>query len=150
MSGVLETKDEEHVDYLEVDTPLPGQNYCCISFISPDKVLEKKDSFIMKKFIKSLADENGSLTMNHSDFDSKYEDYISSHGEQLDADFAKEVGFQTSVRGLKIRGTYNTYEEAARRAASPRRRGAHAPPASRGSPGPQRCVPCVRAPCRRC
>ena len=26
----------EKTDYLEVDNPIPGQNYTCISFISPD------------------------------------------------------------------------------------------------------------------
>ena len=27
---------EEKVDYLEVDTQIPGQNYVCLSFISPE------------------------------------------------------------------------------------------------------------------
>ena len=27
---------EKKTDYLEVDDPLPGQNYVCISFVSPE------------------------------------------------------------------------------------------------------------------
>ena len=42
---------EENVDYLEVDAPVPGQNYCCMSFISPENVLVQKDQFIMKNLL---------------------------------------------------------------------------------------------------
>ena len=27
---------EEKIDYLEVDDPIPGQNYVCLSFVSPE------------------------------------------------------------------------------------------------------------------
>ena len=113
--AALESKNGEE-DWLDEDKPIPGQNFCCLSFISPDKVLEKKDSFVMKRFIKSLENEDGTLTISHKEFDSKYDDFVALNSAQLDADFTKEVGFQTSVRGVKIRGVYNTYEEATRRA----------------------------------
>ena len=29
-------------DFLEVDTPIGGQNYACLSFISPEKILKEK------------------------------------------------------------------------------------------------------------
>ena len=29
-------------DYLEVDKPLPGQNYVCMSFISPENTYKQK------------------------------------------------------------------------------------------------------------
>ena len=48
----VEAKDGE-VDYLDVDIPIPGQQYVCISFISPEKVLIQKEQCIMKKVIKS-------------------------------------------------------------------------------------------------
>ena len=31
--------EEEKMDYLEVDDQIPGQNYVCLSFVSPDQVL---------------------------------------------------------------------------------------------------------------
>ena len=40
----LKEKDTDE-DYLDVDKPLPGQNYYCISFVSPNKVLEQKPWF---------------------------------------------------------------------------------------------------------
>ena len=38
--------DDVEEDYLDVDKPLPGQNYYCVSFVSPDKVIEQKGLFM--------------------------------------------------------------------------------------------------------
>ena len=40
-------------DFLDEDTEIPGQRYVLLSFISPEKVLEKKDIFFFKKFLES-------------------------------------------------------------------------------------------------
>jgi hypothetical protein len=40
-------------DFLDEDTEIPGQRYVLLSFISPEKVLEKKDVFFFKKFLES-------------------------------------------------------------------------------------------------
>ena len=40
---------EQEVDFLEVDRPIPGQNYVCLSFISPDKILEDEAYRIMSR-----------------------------------------------------------------------------------------------------
>lgn len=111
----VEAKDGE-VDYLDVDIPIPGQQYVCISFLSPEKVLIQKEQFIMKKFIKSLTDESGNLVINPDEFDTKYADYIALNSQEIEEEFHKESGFQTTMRGVKIRGTYNTYDEASQRA----------------------------------
>ena len=39
------------VDYLEEDPELPNQRYVVVSFISPEKVLQRKDQFFFEKFI---------------------------------------------------------------------------------------------------
>lgn len=111
----VEAKEGE-VDYLDVDTPIPGQQWACMSFISPEKVLVKKEQFVLNQFIKSLADKEGNATININEFDTKYEDYMTLNTEEIEAAFHKESGFQTSMRGVKIRGVYNTYDEATQRA----------------------------------
>tara|TARA_Y100000748_G_C15492868_1_gene487143 strand:+ start:1234 stop:2322 length:1089 start_codon:yes stop_codon:yes gene_type:complete len=58
-------------------------------------------------FIKS---ENFDL-LNTSILDD-YKTFKDGHEEELDAQFGKTVDFQTSTRGLKIRGVYPTQEEA--------------------------------------
>ena len=39
-TGTQENEIEE--DFLSVDHKVPGQNYCCLSFISPEKVIKQK------------------------------------------------------------------------------------------------------------
>ena len=41
-----------------------------------------------------------------------YKNYLDKYEEQLETDFNKQFNFQTSVRGLKIRGVFPTQEEA--------------------------------------
>ena len=41
-----------------------------------------------------------------------YKNFLDKYEEQLENEFNKENEFQTSVRGLKIRGTFPTQEEA--------------------------------------
>jgi hypothetical protein len=38
-------------DFLDEDTEIPGQRYVLLSFLSPEKVLEKKELFFFKRFL---------------------------------------------------------------------------------------------------
>ena len=38
-------------DFLDEDTEIPGQRYVLLSFLSPEKVLDKKDLFFFQKFL---------------------------------------------------------------------------------------------------
>ena len=42
---------DEVIDYLDEDPELPNQRYCIVSFISPEKVIERKQDFFFKKFM---------------------------------------------------------------------------------------------------
>ena len=46
---------KEKVDYLEVDDPIGGQNYVCLSFISPESFIQNKDAFKCVKFLQSYC-----------------------------------------------------------------------------------------------
>ena len=39
------------MDYLDEDPELPNQRYCIVSFISPEKVIERKQDYFFQKFI---------------------------------------------------------------------------------------------------
>ena len=52
-------------DYLEVDKSIPGQNYACISFVSPEKVLKQKEMFMFENFDNEIR----SYFMNNYFFD---------------------------------------------------------------------------------
>lgn len=42
----------KYVDLLKVDPPIAGQQYGCFSFVTPDKILKKKELFYFEKFVK--------------------------------------------------------------------------------------------------
>jgi hypothetical protein len=41
-------------DFLTEDVEIPGQKYCLLSFLSPEKVLENKDIFFFSKFLETF------------------------------------------------------------------------------------------------
>ena len=140
-------------DYLDVDKPLPGQNFYCISFVSPDKVLQRKDMWFFhhyeKNFIgkmkhifngklddiiskcedgtvdiseivalkKSVEDVSAKESCTFDEFKEKFEDFRFADEEKLNEAFDKVNNFQTSVRGVKVRGVFDTKREADVRAA---------------------------------
>ncbi len=140
-------------DYLDVDKPLPGQNYYCISFVSPEKVLEQKELFMYyhyeqafyQKFTKiaeaaltGMIDgcEDGKVDISDvvklkknlleacsdekvawEEFKNKFEDFRYRDEEKIGEVFDKANNFHTSVRGVKVRGVFDTKREADVRAA---------------------------------
>ena len=49
------SSNEINEDFLSVDTTIPGQNFACLSFVSPEKELANKDIFMMHHFLKSFS-----------------------------------------------------------------------------------------------
>jgi hypothetical protein len=44
-------------DFLDEDTEIPGQRFVLLSFLSPEKVLDKKEVFFFQKFLESYEVE---------------------------------------------------------------------------------------------
>jgi hypothetical protein len=138
-------KSPKYVDLLDEDKKIAGQNFVCLSFVSPENIIKQKELYYFDEFIKkyglskSLEKFNGFLQFlsykYKINFDkvsndmkefvkeekevltslSVYDDYksfVDANEEQLDNDFNKHHIFQTSVRGIKIRGSFPTQEEA--------------------------------------
>jgi hypothetical protein len=172
--------------YLEADKEIPGQHYCCLSFVSPNKVLKNKNIYYFNAFLKDYevqykirategflmaeankvqeaaaaaqtvlenlklksesvtaedlsgaiasivemrkgltrdvaADLEAHVKANATEFkESKlldaYETFIFKNKKKLEDDFFAENSFRTTVQGLKVRGVYDTYNEAVARA----------------------------------
>jgi len=139
-------------DFLDTDKSIPGQSYVCLSFVSPDKVLTKKDEFFFhwyqqqrlnhyretfNKTITEIVDKTLDNAVDISqvvqlkkkmdkmfkedavefgDFKEKWEDYKFRDHKEVNSKFDEMNDFQTSVRGVKVRGVYDTYREAEVRA----------------------------------
>ena len=100
---------EVEQDFLEVDRPIPGQNFVCLSFISPENVLEDKNLYSLYKF--HLSQNEGS-ELTFSQFKEQYTDFCDSNEKTLQTEFDEICDFRTNVRGIKIRGVYDTQREA--------------------------------------
>ena len=42
----------KYVDLLDEDKPISGQNFACISFVSPEKILKQKQFFLFEQFLR--------------------------------------------------------------------------------------------------
>lgn len=141
----------KYVDLCDEDPPVAGQKFVCVSFVSPEKILKKRENYYFESFIQQW-DFNKSMEkyyeflqfisykyhLNNEELQNDYKEFIQVEGAKLNSynmkddyanyldrneeklldKFNKQHGFQTSVRGLKIRGSYNTQEEAEMRAKS--------------------------------
>ena len=112
-------------DYLEVDPPVPGQNYVCLSFVSPEDMIRKKTLFEARRFVEhTLSRLNATeeterltpeqvvekLTMEG------YSDYSITHEQENTELFNEQNESRTSVRGIKVRGVFESLKEAQRKA----------------------------------
>ena len=104
---------DEKTDFLEVDDPIGGQQFVCLSFVSPEDVIQNKEAFKTAKFLQSYAKDKGMK------FEEVYEDYLGfqyKFQDEIQRDYDKENKGQTNIRGVKVRGVYSTKEEAEARA----------------------------------
>jgi hypothetical protein len=42
----------KYIDLCDEDPPIAGQKFTCLSFISPEKILKKRELFLFEEFIK--------------------------------------------------------------------------------------------------
>ena len=135
----------KYVDLCDEDAPLAGQKFACVSFVSPENILKKREAFLFDEFIKQweftksmtkfgdflnfVAYKYGAkiedLTedfneyakaeeakLREEEFESHFRTFCDKQEDNLSLRFSREHAFQTSTRGLKIRGVFNTQEEA--------------------------------------
>ena len=141
--GQKHTVSVKERDYLQQDSPIRGQNYVCLSFVSPEDVIQRKEISFFMDFISSfstgVSDMFDSLTARFGTdaqvvdmlksvrgvhdhiFDAKsmsaqFEHYVTQNRAKLEKDYYENNGFQTSVRGIKVRGAYETLHDAQQRA----------------------------------
>ncbi len=162
-------------DFLTEDPEIPSQRWTLLSFLSPEKVLDRKDTFFFNSFVKQYEfslrtqslekflidtvkgintkleaeavelekkDLSGAAAIcrnseirvdaimgSFQDFVKKntrdltsskltdeFDDYMFKNKVKLEDEFYAQNNFQTTVRGLKIRGTYSDKGEAEARA----------------------------------
>jgi hypothetical protein len=142
------TINSKYVDLCDEDPQLAGQKFACMSFVSPEKILKKREVYLFNQFVKNwefsksmeryfefihfiaykyslqvdglISDFNEfvkeeSDKIKKSGIDDDYKNFLDKQEDKLNESFNREHAFQTSVRGLKIRGVYSTQDEAEER-----------------------------------
>ena len=107
------TKSTLQEDHLDVDPTVPGQQFVCLSFVSPEKILPLKEAYFRKAFWAFLKERHDEIDYALvENFEALYETFLGEQQQPLEDAFHEENEFQTTIRGLKVRGTYNTKHEA--------------------------------------
>jgi hypothetical protein len=137
-----------HVDLLDEDQSLAGQKFCCLSFVSPEKIIKDFEQYKFAKFIDQYEWERTADTyirfvkyisykynvpfndmvtdlaefreaekekLQGSSCAGHYKTFLEQNETSLLAEYSKAHQFQTAVRGIKVRGSYDTLEEAEHR-----------------------------------
>ena len=129
----------KEVDYLDEDKPIRGQNFVLLSFLSPEDVLVNKEAYMFSEFIKKFSSdmtalldgisskysdakdfvdsvkENNAYIFDPKDMSEQYGFYKSVNNQELEASYHRDNNFITSIRGIKVRGVFDTIEEAKNR-----------------------------------
>jgi len=137
--------NSKYVDLCDEDQAIAGQKFACMSFVSPEKILQKREVYLFNQFIKNwefsksmeryfefihfisykhninvetlLGDFNDfvkeeSDKLKKSGIEDDYKNFLDKQEDKLNEQFNREHAFQTSVRGLKIRGVFGNQDEA--------------------------------------
>jgi membrane-associated HD superfamily phosphohydrolase len=139
----------DKVDYLDQDAQVRGQNYVCLSFLSPEDVIVRREAFFFQRFLSavgqdvvnlldgiaakfgpndpnvvetvSILKERHKYLVSDQAMDEEYRFYVEKKEKELSKEFDEQVQFRTSIRGIKVRGVYETLAEAMNRVESIKR-----------------------------
>lgn len=132
-------------DHLDEDPPIRGQNFACVSFVTPEEVVRRREIYEFGEFMADMAgdvdrmlsalaeqkvgersDENlramvssvrerHAYMWNKDELQREFDMFRSVHSDRITTVFLRENRFETCVRGFKIRGVYETHEQAVKR-----------------------------------
>lgn len=139
------SENTKYIDLLDEDKQIAGQTFVCLSFLSPESILKKKEHYYFGEYLKQFefkkSLEKYTQFLNfisykyNLDFDNLSNDlkefvdeerdnlftttleddfktYIDNNEEKLEKNFNDEHNFQTNTRGIKVRGSFQSQQEA--------------------------------------
>lgn len=91
---------EPREDFLTEDLEIPGQKFCLLSFLSPEKVLANKDVFFFSKFLDSFE-----YTQRVTSFEEFLMSTVKSVNDKLNVDADKADSMDLSGVALSLRNS---------------------------------------------
>jgi hypothetical protein len=127
------------IDYLDEDEPIRNQNYVCLSFLNPeDSIIKNKDLFYFNKFLNKFSNDiellinnlkekypddkdlinsikdNHNYIFNIEELNEQFQFFKNTNSNNIEDEYYKN-NLKTTQRGIKIRGVYDTEEQAKKR-----------------------------------
>ena len=125
----------EQEDCLKQDHPIMGQAYVCMSFVSAEDVVVRKDSVFFDTYVRetilaridsfvdatnaspgSVAEFAKSFKHEMSDTVLDFQAYLATNRARLEEAYAADHPQQITISGFKVRGSYPDVETAKKRA----------------------------------
>lgn len=132
---------DKEFHFLEEDEQIRGQNWVLISFVEPKyDVLEKKETFMLTKYLEDKCntynntnpmetktktveevkqeklEKLAALLQNKEKLLLNFKEFKLCNKEELQQEFEVYIKGHNNIRGVKVRGVYNTIEEAKHKA----------------------------------
>ncbi len=85
----------KYIDLLDEDPPLAGQKFFCASFVSPEKILKKREQYLFEKFVeqwdftKSMSKFSDFLNFVSYKYNLKVDKVMADYGDFLKEESAK-------------------------------------------------------------
>ena len=101
-------KNPKYVDLCDEDPPIAGQKFCCMSFVSPEKILKKREVLLFNSFVKnwdfskSMERYNDFIQFLSYKYNLKVEDVIADFN-----DFVKEEG--DKIKNIGVEDDYKNF-----------------------------------------
>lgn len=129
----------KEVDYLDEDKKIRGQNYALLSFVSPEDVILNKEVYVFSRYLNQFSKDmktlfdgimakypdttelvealkgNHSYIFDTNELAEQYKFFKSVNSAEVEADYHRDNNFQTTIRGIKVRGVFDTLDEAKNR-----------------------------------
>lgn len=143
----MELVPTNEADYLEEDKPIRGQNYVCLSFVSPEDVIRNKEIFYLEKYLSKFSSDIANMFENllnkfpdsddiikgvrdnHEhlfkavELESDFKFFKQTRSDEIEKEYLNINNVRSSIRGIKVRGVFETLKEAQVRAELLRRLG---------------------------
>ena len=132
-------KDDEIIDYLDEDENIRNQNFVCLSFLNPeDNIIKNKELFYFTHFINKFAEDlnmlfdnlslkytdqtdllesikkNHNYIFDNNELNEQFNFFKNTNSTDIEDKYYKNTSKNT-IRGIKVRGVYDTMEQAKQR-----------------------------------
>ena len=99
-------------DYLDADPEISDQRFALVSMVLPQSIVEKREVFYVSEFLMKKLETLGVDEEKAKNLTEEFNDFKYANHKELIQKFTVANEFQNNLSALKIRGVYQTQNEA--------------------------------------